>query len=92
MRNKFNETGLKMSRYWFAAPSISTFFAQLIDTYLFYGVAFYQGKDEFMRDNWINIATNDFMFKLIICYLAFLPMYFVILNSLFSFIKRRAST
>ena len=92
MRNKFNETGLKMSRYWFAAPSISTFFAQLIDTYLFYGVAFYQGKDEFMRDNWINIATNDFIFKLIICYLAFLPMYFVILNSLFSFIKRRAST
>ena len=92
MRNKFNETGLKMSRYWFAAPSISTFFAQLIDTYLFYGVAFYQGKDEFMRDNWINIATNDFMFKLIICYFAFLPMYFVILNSLFSLIKRRAST
>ena len=40
----------------------------------------------------IDIATNDFMFKLIICYLAFLPMYFVILNSLFSFIKRRAST
>ena len=88
-RTALNDDGYKITKYWYAAPAISTFFAQLIDTYLFYGIAFYNSKDEFMNDNWFSIAGNDFIFKLIICYIAFLPIYFIMLNSLFSFLKKR---
>ena len=41
------------------------------------------------KNNWIGIATNDFIFKLLVCYIAFLPIYLIILNSLFSLIRRK---
>jgi len=84
-----NDDGLKISSYWYVAPIISTFFAQIIDTYLFYGLAFYNSTDEFMKNNWANIATNDFAFKLLVCYIAFLPIYLIILNRLFLLIRRK---
>ena len=78
-----------MNSYWFIAPILSTFYAQILDTYLFYGIAFYNSSDEFMRENWVNIANNDLIFKLLVCYLAFLPIYVLILNRTFNFIKNR---
>ena len=89
VRSAVNDDGLKIGSYWYVAPIISTFFAQLIDTYLFYGLAFYNSADEFMKNNWINIATNDFGFKLFVCYIAFLPIYLIVLNRLFFLIKRK---
>jgi len=89
IRTAVNDDGLKIGSYWYAAPIISTFFAQLIDTYLFYGLAFYNSADEFVKNNWINIATNDFGFKLFVCYTAFLPIYLIVLNRLFLLIKRK---
>ena len=89
IRTAVNDDGLKIGNYWYVAPIISTFFAQLIDTYLFYGLAFYNSADEFMKNNWINIATNDFGFKLFVCYTAFLPIYLIVLNRLFLLIKRK---
>jgi hypothetical protein len=89
IRTAVNDDGLKIGNYWYVAPIISTFFAQLIDTYLFYGLAFYNSADEFMKNNWINIATNDFGFKLFVCYIAFLPIYLIVLNRLFFLIKRK---
>ena len=89
VRDRVGDDGINLSSYWFLAPAISTFFAQLIDTYLFYGVAFYNSADDFMRENWDLIAFNDFILKLIVCYLAFLPIYVLILNRTFNYIKTR---
>ena len=89
VRDRVGDDGFNLSSYWFLAPAISTFFAQLIDTYLFYGVAFYNSADDFMRENWDLIAFNDFILKLIVCYLAFLPIYVLILNRTFNYIKTR---
>jgi len=89
VRDRVGDDGFNLSSYWFLAPAISTFFAQLIDTYLFYGVAFYNSADDFMRENWDLIAFNDFILKLVICYLAFLPIYVLILNRTFNYIKTR---
>ena len=89
VRNKVGDDGLNLSSYWYLAPVISTFFAQLIDTYLFYGVAFYNSTDDFMRENWDLIAFNDFILKLVVCYLAFLPIYVLILNRTFNYIRTR---
>ena len=89
VRDRVGDDGFNLSSYWYLAPVVSTFFAQLIDTYLFYGVAFYNSADEFMRENWDLIAFNDFILKLVVCYLAFLPIYVLILNRTFNYIKTR---
>ena len=89
VRDRVGDDGLNLSSYWYIAPVVSTFFAQLIDTYLFYSVAFYNSTDDFMRDNWDLIAFNDFILKLVVCYLAFLPIYVLILNRTFNYIRTR---
>ena len=89
VRDRVSDDGFNLSSYWYLAPVVSTFFAQLIDTYLFYGVAFYNSADDFMRENWDLIAFNDFILKLVVCYLAFLPIYVLILNRTFNYIKMR---
>ena len=89
VRERVGDDGLNLSSYWYLAPVVSTFFAQLIDTYLFYGVAFYNSTDDFMRENWDLIAFNDFILKLAVCYLAFLPIYVLILNRTFNYIRTR---
>ena len=89
VRDRVGDDGLNLSSYCYLAPVVSTFFAQLIDTYLFYGVAFYNSTDDFMRDNWDLIAFNDFILKLVVCYLAFLPIYVLILNRTFNYIRTR---
>ena len=81
---------LNLNKNWYIAPAISTFFAQLIDTYIFDGFAFYNSSDEFMRDHWFPIATNDLLFKLLICYLAFLPFYGLILNLILSSLRKKS--
>lgn len=91
VRDKIGDNGFNLSPKWYLAPVISTFFAQLIDTYLFYGIAFYNSSDEFMRDNWATIANNDLILKLIVCYLAFLPIYVLILNRSFLYLKNKTS-
>ena len=89
VRDRVGDDGFNLSSHWYLAPVVSTFFAQLIDTYLFYGVAFYNSADDFMRENWDLIAFNDFILKLVVCYLAFLPIYVLILNRTFNYIKTR---
>ena len=89
VRDRVGDDGFNLSSYWYLAPVVSTFFAQLIDTYLFYGVAFYNSADDFMRENWDLIAFNDLILKLVVCYLAFLPIYVLILNRTFNYIKTR---
>ena len=89
VRDRVGDDGLNLGSYWYLAPVVSTFFAQLIDTYLFYGVAFYNSTDDFMRENWDLIAFNDFILKLAVCYLAFLPIYVLILNRTFNYIRTR---
>ena len=89
VRDRVGDDWLNLGSYWYLSPVVSTFFAQLIDTYLFYGVAFYNSTDDFMRENWDLIAFNDFILKLAVCYLAFLPIYVLILNRTFNYIRTR---
>lgn len=70
------------SNLWWTAPMISTFFANIIDTYTFFSVAFYRSADPFMAQNWVEIATIDLGFKIVVSILVFLPVYGVLLNYL----------
>jgi len=78
----YKNTASVTDKKWWIAPVISTFFANIIDTYLFYSIAFKDGADEFMAENWVGIATTDLVFKVVISLLLFLPLYKLLLNYL----------
>ncbi len=75
-------------KYWWLAPSVSTVFANVIDTFVFFYAAFYNSKDEYMKENWTEIAVNQSFIKIVIGLLFFLPFYGILLNYLMKKIKK----
>ena len=73
--------------YWWVAPSLSTFVSNIIDTYSFFFTAFYNSDDTYMSINWLEIATNQLIIKIIIGLIFFLPLYGLMLN----YLKKRIS-
>lgn len=73
---------LRRLKNWWIAPTASTFIGNAVDTLLFFAIAFYASSDEFMAANWPHIAFVDYLFKLAVCTLFFLPAYGVLLNIL----------
>ena len=67
---------------WWIAPTLSAIASTFIDTYTFFGVAFAGGADEFMRNNWHIVATNNSISKIIVSLLVILPAYGVLLSHL----------
>ena len=75
-------------KYWWLAPSVSTVFANVIDTFVFFYAAFYNSTDEYMKENWTEIAINQSFIKIVIGLLFFLPFYGILLNYLMKKIKK----
>lgn len=73
---------LRQGKIWWLAPASSTIFGSLIDTFVFFAVAFYQSSDEYMAEHWFTIASVDYTFKLFVSLLLFLPLYGILLNYL----------
>ena len=78
---------LRDTKSWWVAPAASSIIGGLIDTVLFFGIAFYQSSDEFMANNWPEIATVDYIFKLIISVALFVPAYGILMNRFSSKLK-----
>lgn len=72
----------KLTDMWWVAPAISTVFANILDTYAFFWAAFAYGPDEFMRANWLEIASVDVVFKIAVSFVVFLPVYGILLQQL----------
>jgi len=66
---------LRQNRRWWVAPSASTVAGNLLDTAIFYSVAFWASSDAFMASHWPEIAALDYAFKLLVSILLFLPLY-----------------
>ena len=75
-------------KYWWLAPSVSTVFANVIDTFVFFYAAFYNSTDDYMKENWTEIAINQSFIKIVIGLLFFLPFYGILLNYLIKKIKK----
>lgn len=73
---------LRRLKAWWVAPAASTSFGNAVDTLVFFSIAFYASSDAFMAAHWPEIAWVDFLFKIAICGLFFLPAYGVILKYL----------
>ncbi|MFN2354978.1 MAG: 7-cyano-7-deazaguanine/7-aminomethyl-7-deazaguanine transporter [Desulfopila sp.] len=73
---------LRHNKRWWVAPSASTILGNLLDTVIFYGVAFWACSDTFMAAHWPEIAALDYGFKLLVSLLLFLPLYGILLRFL----------
>ncbi len=71
---------LRRNRRWWVAPSASTVVGNLLDTVVFYGIAFLASSDPFMALHWPEIAALDYAFKLCISIIFFLPLYGILLH------------
>jgi uncharacterized integral membrane protein (TIGR00697 family) len=65
---------------WWWAPSLSSITGNLIDTTLFFTIAFYQCDNSFLRQHWPEIALVDMAFKIGISLFAFVPLYGIVLK------------
>ncbi|MFM2478391.1 7-cyano-7-deazaguanine/7-aminomethyl-7-deazaguanine transporter [Celerinatantimonas sp. MCCC 1A17872] len=68
----------KLSQWW-AAPAGSAIVGNLADTFIFFSVAFYASHNTFMATHWVSIAEVDYVIKLVINIILFLPLYGVLL-------------
>ncbi|HTN30718.1 MAG TPA: 7-cyano-7-deazaguanine/7-aminomethyl-7-deazaguanine transporter [Pseudomonas sp.] len=77
---------------WWVAPAASTTLGTLVDTFVFFSVAFWNSSNEFMAANWIEIATVDYVIKLGISLTLFVPLYGMLLNTLMRLLPGRPAT
>jgi uncharacterized integral membrane protein (TIGR00697 family) len=83
---------LRRMRQWWVAPTASTIFGNLLDTFLFFSVAFWHSDDPFMAANWVEIATVDYVIKLAISLMLFVPLYGMLLSAIVRALPRRTAT
>jgi uncharacterized integral membrane protein (TIGR00697 family) len=83
---------MRQTKRWWVAPFWSNALGSLIDTLIFFGVAFYQSIDPFMAANWQQIALSDYAFKLLVGVAVFLPVYGVLINALLKALDRASAT
>lgn len=67
---------------WWIAPSTSTIFGNLLDTLVFFSVAFWHSSNGFMAEHWVEIAWVDYVIKLGISLVFFVPLYGIVLKAL----------
>jgi uncharacterized integral membrane protein (TIGR00697 family) len=70
----------KFTQQWWAAPALSMVFANFIDSYVFFSIAFQGGADEYMAVNWPEIALSQSILKIVVGFIVFLPAYGLLLN------------
>ena len=80
---------LRRMRQWWIAPTASTIFGNLLDTFLFFSVAFWRSDDPFMAANWVEIATVDYVIKLTISLILFVPLYGMLLSAIVRALPQR---
>ncbi|TDQ59585.1 hypothetical protein EDC45_0242 [Mesocricetibacter intestinalis] len=71
---------LRRLRLWWVAPSASMLFGSMADTFLFFAVAFYASSDPFMAAHWLELGIVDYLFKLLVGIMLFVPAYGILLN------------
>lgn len=73
---------LRELKRWWPAPLASSVFGNLIDTFVFFAIAFYASVDPFMAEHWVEIAFIDYLVKITANLAIFVPAYGVLLNYL----------
>lgn len=74
---------------WWVAPAAASVVGQALDTLAFFSIAFWRSTNPFMAAHWPEIAWVDYVIKLSVSLLFFVPMYGVALNAIVTAMKRR---
>ncbi|WP_027015950.1 7-cyano-7-deazaguanine/7-aminomethyl-7-deazaguanine transporter [Comamonas composti] len=72
----------QQSRNWWLAPVAASVFGQALDTVAFFGIAFWRSTDAFMAAHWVEIAAVDYVIKLLVSLLLFVPAYGLMLAAI----------
>lgn len=80
---------LRRLKQWWPAPAASSVFGNLLDTFSFFSIAFYQCVDPYMAENWVHLAWVDYAVKLIVCLALFVPIYGMFLAFLSKYVFHR---
>ncbi|MBU0901214.1 MAG: 7-cyano-7-deazaguanine/7-aminomethyl-7-deazaguanine transporter [Gammaproteobacteria bacterium] len=83
---------LRNLRQWWVAPAASTVLGNLLDTAVFFAIAFWHSSDPFMAEHWVEIASVDYVIKLAVSLLLFVPLYGMLLNAITRLMVRRVAT
>lgn len=84
---------LRRLKRWWVAPSAAMIIGNLLDTFVFFSVAFWRSSNEFMAANWIEIASIDYATKVVVCIMLFVPLYGLLLNAILRLMAgRQAAT
>lgn len=83
---------LRQLKTWWIAPTSSMIFGSMADTFLFFAIAFYASSDPFMATHWMELGFVDYLFKLVIGILLFVPAYGVVLNLIVRKLQTLAAT
>ncbi len=75
-------------KVWWVAPALSTVISNVIDTSIFFWVAFSNSSDAYMAANWVEIASTLIVVKIVIGIFIFLPIYGYFLNYNRYFLKK----
>ncbi len=70
------------SNAWWLAPAAASVFGQALDTAAFFSIAFWHSPDAFMAAHWVEIAAVDYVIKLSVSLLLFVPAYGVMLAAI----------
>ena len=70
------------SSAWWLAPAAASVFGQALDTLAFFAIAFWHSPDPFMATHWVEIAWVDYVIKLAVSLLLFVPAYGVALAAI----------
>lgn len=73
---------------WWIAPSAGSIAGNLVDTFVFFSIAFWHSENAFMAANWVEIAWVDYAIKLGISLVLFVPLYGILLGG----IRKRMGT
>ncbi len=71
---------LRQHKQWWHAPTASAIVGNFVDTFTFFFIAFYQSSSPIHAEKWVEMGTVDYIFKILINIIMFLPLYKVILD------------
>ena len=77
---------LRALKQWYIAPAASSIMGNALDTFIFYAIAFYQGNDPYMAENWVSLGIVDYLVKIAASLSLFVPIYGMILNLLAKYV------
>ena len=80
---------LRTMKQWWVAPMASTVLGNLLDTFVFFSIAFWLSSNPFMAEHWVEIAWVDYVIKILISLIVFIPLYGMLLKAFLGLVKGR---